>query len=139
MNRRMSRATGVAALVLVTVAACGTDDGPGTPEGSAPSASPSSSAPSASPTTSSSATPENPATAADLAGTWRDDAKDWTVRFAEDGTFSEDFEGVPEFRSGTYEVSDGVVQLMGGDGNTDRGTVKDGTLVFRLGTLVRQQ
>ncbi len=37
------------------------------------------------------------------------------------------------------EVSDGVVQLMGADGNTDRGTVKDGTLVFRLGTLVRQQ
>ncbi len=46
---------------------------------------------------------------------------------------------MPKFRTGDYEVSDGVVQLMGADGNTDRGTVKDGTLVFRLGTLVRQQ
>ncbi len=137
MNRRMSRATGVAALVLVTVAACGTDDGPGTPEGSSPSPSASSSTPSASP--SSAAPTEDPATAADLAGTWRDDAKDWTVTFRADGTFTEDFQGVPKFRTGDYEVSDGVVQLIGGDGNTDRGTVKDGTLVFRLGTLVRQQ
>lgn len=133
MNRRMSLATGVAALALSTLAACGSDDGPGTPEGSSPSSSASASA---SPT--SAAPTEDPADAADLAGTWRDDEVDWTVTFKADGTFSEDFQGVPEFRTGDYEVTDGVVTLMGGDGNDDEGTIKDGTLVFKLGTLVRQ-
>lgn len=131
MNRRMSLATGVAALALSTLAACGSDDGPGTPEGSSPSSSASASPTSAAPT-------EDPADAADLAGTWRDDEVDWTVTFKADGTFSEDFQGVPEFRTGDYEVTDGVVTLMGGDGNDDEGTIKDGTLVFKLGTLVRQ-
>lgn len=138
MNRRMSLATGLATLALCTVAACGTDDGPGTPEGSTPS--PSASA-TTEPTEGSPSTPsasKNPSTAADLAGTWRDDAADWTVTFRTNGTFSEDFQGVPEFRTGTYEVTDGVVRLMGGDGNTTRGTVKDGKLVFKLGTLVKQ-
>ena len=60
------------------------------------------------------------------------------MTFKADGTFSEDFQGVPEFRTGDYEVTDGVVTLMGGDGNDDEGTIKDGTLVFKLGTLVRQ-
>ncbi|MCR4514836.1 lipocalin family protein [Aeromicrobium sp. 50.2.37] len=129
----MSLATGVAALALSTLAACGSDDGPGTPEGSSPSSSASASA---SPT--SAAPTEDPADAADLAGTWRDDEVDWTVTFKADGTFSEDFQGVPEFRTGDYEVTDGVVTLMGGDGNDDEGTIKDGTLVFKLGTLVRQ-
>lgn len=133
MNRRMSLATGVAALALATLAACGSDDGPGTPDGSSPS--PSASA-SASPT--SAAPTGDPADAADLAGTWRDDEADWTVTFKADGTFSEDFQGVPEFRTGDYEVADGVVTLQGGDGNDDEGTIKDGTLVFKLGTLVRQ-
>lgn len=133
MNRRMSLATGVAALALSTLAACGSDDGPGTPEGSSPSSSASASS---SPT--SAAPTEDPADAADLAGTWRDDEVDWTVTFKADGTFSEDFQGVPEFRTGDYEVTDGVVTLMGGDGNDDEGTIKDGTLVFKLGTLVRQ-
>lgn len=133
MNRRMSLATGIAALALSTLAACGSDDGPGTPEGSSPSSSASASA---SPT--SAAPTEDPADAADLAGTWRDDEADWTVTFKADGTFSEDFQGVPEFRTGDYEVTDGVVTLMGGDGNDDEGTIKDGTLVFKLGTLVRQ-
>ncbi len=135
MNRRMSLATGVAALALNTLAACGSDDGPGTPDGSSPSPSTSASA-SESPTA---AEPTgDPADAADLAGTWRDDEADWTVTFKADGTFSEDFQGVPEFRTGDYEVADGVVTLQGGDGNDDEGTIKDGTLVFKLGTLVRQ-
>lgn len=133
MNRRMSLATGLCALALTTLAACGTDDGPGTDEGSTPSASASASE---SPTTGSST--QDPASAADLAGTWRDDAADWTVRFEADGTFTEDFEGVPDFRTGDYEVSDGVVTLMGGDGNDTEGTIEDGTLVFDLGTLVPQ-
>lgn len=138
MNRRMSLATGLAALALCTVAACGTDDGPGTDEGSTPSPSASATQPSTSESPSAPAASEDPATAADLAGTWRDDEADWTVTFRADGTFSEDYQGVPKFRTGDYEVTDGVVELMGGDGNTTRGTVKDGTLVFKLGTLVRQ-
>jgi hypothetical protein len=133
----MSLATGLAALALLTVAACGTDAGPGTPEGSSPSPSASATA-EPSESASSPAQGEDPATAADLAGTWRDDEADWTVTFKSDGTFTEDYQGVPDFRTGDYEVTDGVVELMGGDGNTTRGTVKDGTLVFRLGTLVKQ-
>jgi len=135
MKRRMSLATGAAALLstlaLGTLAACTSDDGPGTPDGSTPSAS-------ASESPSSGASSEDPADAADLAGTWRDEEADWTVTFKADGTFTEDFQGVPEFRTGDYEVTDGVVTLMGGDGNDDEGTIEDGTLVFKLGTLVRQ-
>ena len=134
MNRLGRLATGASVLLLVALGACGTDDGPGTPEGSGPSSS--AGAPESSPT--SAAPTENPATAADLAGTWRDDEADWTVRFTADGTFTEDFQGVPEFRTGTYTVTDGVVTLMGGDGNDTEGRVEDGKLVFELGTLVRQ-
>ena len=134
MNRRMSLATGASVLLLGVLGACGTDDGPGTPDDPASSTS---TAPSE-PAPSSSAPAEDPQAAADLVGTWRDDEEDWTVRFAADGTFSEDYQGVPEFRTGDYTVADGVVTLQGGDGNDDEGRVEDGTLVFRLGTLVRQ-
>jgi hypothetical protein len=134
MNRLDRLAAGVVVVLLAGLGACGTDDGPGTPEGSGPSSS--AGATESSPTTA--APTEDPASAADLAGTWRDEEADWTVRFDADGTFSEDFQGVPEFRTGTYTVADGVVTLSGGDGNDDEGRIEDGTLVFKLGTLERQ-
>lgn len=75
----------------------------------------------------------------EIAGTWRSDAEDWTVHFAPDGTFVEDFQGNKGMRSGTWSVEGDVVALEGGDGNTDKGTIVNDTLEFRLGTLVRSQ
>lgn len=75
----------------------------------------------------------------DIAGTWRSDAEDWTVHFAPDGSFVEDFQGNKGMRSGTWSVKGDVVALEGGDGNTDKGTIVNDTLEFRLGTLIRGQ
>ena len=74
---------------------------------------------------------------AELAGSWHDKAENWTVHFSDDGTFSEDFQGNLEVRTGTYTIVDGVVTLEGGDGNADKGTIKGETIEFRLGTLKR--
>ncbi|TXJ05150.1 MAG: hypothetical protein E6Q27_06280 [Aeromicrobium sp.] len=73
--------------------------------------------------------------ALDLVGSWHDPAENWTVHFHDDGTFSEDFQGNVDMRTGTWTILDGVVTLEGGDGNSDQGTVKGETIEFRLGTL----
>jgi hypothetical protein len=125
MKRRMTMATAVVALALVTLSGCGTDDNP---PAAAPSTSPSSTTPSADPTT--------PA-ASDLAGDWHDVKAQWTVHFHDDGTFVEDFEGVTDFRVGKYTVVGTTVSLIGDEGDTDVGKIEGDTLVFRLGTLTR--
>ncbi|MGB9013369.1 MAG: hypothetical protein WCB95_11030 [Aeromicrobium sp.] len=77
-----------------------------------------------------------------LRGDWEDPQAEWVVHLEEDGTFTEDFEGLTDFRVGTYEVEGDIVRLLGDDGNTDEGTVVgsgDTTqLEFNLGTLTRQ-
>jgi hypothetical protein len=93
---------------------------------------------SASASDSPSATPEVPATAEDLVGDWAAPSAEWTVHFKDDGTFVEDYQGVTDFRVGTYEIADGTVSLIGDDGNTDKGAVEGDTLVFKLGTLARK-
>ena len=45
------------------------------------------------------------------------------MHFEEDGTFTEDFEGLTDFRVGKYEVEGDIVRLIGDDGNTDEGKV----------------
>lgn len=136
MNARMTMTTGLVAVMVVALAACGTDEEPGgnaaTPSPNA-SESTSESAPAPAPSDSA-GTPE---ATTDLVGEWQDPKADWTVRFNSDGSFTEDFEGVTDFRVGTYSLKDGVVSLEGDDGNTDRGTVDGTTLTFRLGSLQR--
>lgn len=83
-------------------------------------------------------TPTTISTAADLVGDWQDVQAEWTVHFLDDGTYVEDFEGVTDFRVGTYELSGTDVSLIGGDGNTDKGTVEGVSLTFQLGTLTRK-
>ncbi len=74
---------------------------------------------------------------ADLVGSWHDPNVNWTVHFHDDGTFTEDFQGNTDMRSGDFTVEKGVVTLIGGDGNNNSGTIKDETIEFRLGTLTR--
>ena len=133
MNRRMTVATalGTGALALGLLAGCGTDEKP-----SPPLTQPTASATTPSAEPSASATAGSPATAADLVGDWADTEADWTVHFKDGGKFTMDYEGVTDFMSGTYTLEDGKVTLEGGDG-VDEGTVKDDTLVFKLGTLER--
>jgi len=80
-----------------------------------------------------------PTTSADLHGDWSDPAAEWTVHFHEDGTYSSDYQGVKDFLSGTYKLTDGQVQLISGEGDTDLGKVQGDTLVFKLGTLTRDE
>ncbi len=78
------------------------------------------------------------AAAVELTGDWRDAKADWTVHFAEDGTFVEDYQGIEEFRRGSYSVDGETVTLEGDDGNPSTGTLSGNTIVFKLGTLKRQ-
>jgi hypothetical protein len=129
MKRRMTMATAVAALALVTLSGCGTDaNPPAAAPSTSPSTSPSSTTPSADPTT--------PA-ASDLAGDWHDVKAQWTVHFHDDGTFVEDFKGLTDFRVGKYTVDGTTVSLIGDEGDTDVGKIEGDTLVFKLGTLTR--
>ena len=129
MKLRMTLATVV--LGLGTLAACGTEDEPETTTAPTPSATSETPAPTQEPAAGA------PQTAEDLVGVWSDPEADWTVTFEADGTFTEDFQGVEGFRTGTYSLEDGTVTLEGGDGNADPGTVEGDTLVFKLGTLTR--
>lgn len=138
-ERKLSRTQvwtiGAALTACLLLAACGEDDP--TPESSATpsatsSAAPSEPAPSATP---SSAVPQ---TASDLVGTWRDDAADWTARFAADGTFTWDYQGNADFLTGTYTLESGVVTFSGLDGNDLVGQATPDGLVFDLGTLTRR-
>ena len=92
----------------------------------------------ATPTETTPTAPATISTAADLVGDWQDTKVPWVVHFKDDGTYSEDFQGMKDFRVGTYEVSGTDVSLIGGDGDTDKGTIEGETLVFRLGTLTRK-
>lgn len=86
-------------------------------------------------------TPSAPATisaAADLVGDWQDSSVPWVVHFKADGTYSEDYKDLKDFRVGTYEVSGTEVSLIGGDGETDKGSIDGDKVSFRLGTLTRK-
>lgn len=130
MKTRMTLATGLCATVLA-LAGCGTtsggDDADPTPTPSATSA----------PATEAPDDDSTPQSATDLVGEWDDPEAEWTVRFEEDGSFTEDFQGIADFRTGTYELEDGIVTLNGGDGDSTRGSVEGDALAFRLGTLTR--
>jgi len=131
MRIRVTIAMSAAALLVLTGCNSGDDD----PTPGDPSPSSSASATTATPTpTSATTTPE---TAADLVGDWHDTDADWVVHFHDDGTFTEDYTGVKDFRTGEYEVASGTVTLKGGDGNADEGKIEGTSIVFRLGTLTR--
>ncbi len=117
-----------AAILLAVLSACGPVGG-----GDDPTTAPSdtSSSPTAPATN---AVPEEPA---DLVGDWEDPKEKWTVHFRDDGTFTEDYQGVEDFRVGEYAIDDGTVTLEGADGNADEGTIEGETLEFKLGTLER--
>ena len=124
MKLRMTHATGLAATALLALAGCnfgGEDPAP---------------KPSSSTSATASATATTPG-AKELVGDWADTEADWTVHFNEDGTFVEDFQGITDFRVGTYKVDGETVSLIGDDGNTTTGTITGVTLVFTLGTLIR--
>lgn len=112
----------LAAVLLSGVAGCSKDE---------PAAAPETSSTTPSPTVPS----DDPRSA--LVGSWRADQADWTVHFAADGTFTEDFEGNVDFRRGTYRVEDGIVFLVGDDGNTTEGELSGETINFKLGMLER--
>ncbi len=134
--KRRTQAWAVAPMLatILLLGACGEEEPDTAPEPtSTSSASPEPSA--TEPTADPSATPGTPQTAADLVGTWRDDATDWTAHFAADGTFTWDYQGNADFLTGTYTLADGVVTFSGLDGNDLAGQVTEGGLVFTLGTL----
>jgi len=125
----MTMVTAIAGLALLGLGACGKSDEPAdrpTPTETTTSSSPS--APTSDPT-------EDPASG--LTGDWHDVDAQWVVHFHDDGTYVEDFEGVKDFRVGTYDIDGATVSLIGDDGNTDKGTIEGDTLVFKLGTLTR--
>lgn len=134
MKMRMALATFSLAVGAFALTACslpGTDQADPTPTET----------PSATPTTATATTPTTPAmisTAADLVGDWQDAKVPWVVHFRDDGTYSEDYQGLEDFRVGTYEVSGPEVSLIGGDGDTDKGSIEGDTVVFKLGTLTRK-
>jgi hypothetical protein len=134
MRTRMTWATAVAAVALTVLAGCGSDDSDGgSTGGSRPS-------PTATTPSDVTATPSvDPSTegAIALRGEWHDPEADWIVHFHEDGTYTEDFQGMTDFRVGKYAVDGATVSLIGDDGNTDKGTVEGDSLVFKLGTLTR--
>lgn len=112
----------LAAVLLSGVAGCSKEE---------PSTAPESSSTTPSPTVPS----DDPRSA--LVGSWRADDADWTVHLAADGTFTEDFEGNVDFRRGTFRVEDGIVFLVGDDGNTTEGELSGDTINFKLGMLER--
>lgn len=124
MNRRMTMVTAIVSLALVGLGGCGKSDDP-------------KDSPTTSKTTTTPTTEPTPDAAAELVGDWHDVAAKWVVHFHEDGTYVEDFQGVKDFRVGTYAVDGSTVSLIGDDGNTDKGTIEGETLVFKLGTLTR--
>jgi hypothetical protein len=125
MNLRMTLATSVAVTALLALSGCN-DSGDKAEPGASPSTSES-----VSPSTS--ATPDT----ADLVGTWSDEEAEWTVHFNDDGTFVEDYQGLTDFRVGTYSVDGETVSLKGDDGITTTGSIVGVTLAFKLGTLIR--
>ncbi len=135
MNRRMRIATlAVLAACAAPLAGC-TSDAPVDAGDPSTAAAPTSPGPTPSVDSSSKG-------AIAIRGDWEDPKAKWVVHFEEDGTFTEDFEGLTDFRVGKYEVEGDIVRLLGDDGNTDEGKVIGSgdttTLEFKLGTLTRQ-
>lgn len=129
MNRRMTMVTAIVGLALLGLGACGESDPPADkPAAGETSTTGSPSTPTAEPTSDA---------ASELVGDWQDADAKWVVHFHDDGTYVEDFEGVKDFRVGTYTVDGSTVSLIGDDGNTDEGQIESETLVFKLGTLTR--
>ena len=126
MKRRMTMVTAIAGLALVGLGGCGKSDDPKDPPATSKTT-----------TTATPTTPEPSDAASELVGDWHDVDAKWVVHFHADGTYVEDFEGVTDFRVGTYAVDGSTVSLIGDDGNTDKGTIEGETLVFKLGTLTR--
>lgn len=120
MNIRVAFASIAFVLVLAT-AGCATENGNEPPP-----------APTATPTS-----PQTTEQVSEIVGTWEDESVEWVVHFAADGTFTEDFQGHEDFRTGVWREAGGTVYLEGGDGNTSEGTFADGKIKFRLGTLER--
>ncbi len=141
MNLRMTVATWIAIAASATaLSACGSSDETDQADPSSPSTTST-----ADPTPSPSATPSVDSStdgAIAIRGDWEAPDADWIVHFQEDGSYSEDFQGVTDFRVGTYEVDGETVRLIGDDGNTDEGKVSgsgdDLQIAFNLGTLTRQ-
>ena len=135
MNARMRVATlGMLAMSTGLLASCGTDDPP-VPRDASTTEAPATPRPTPSVDSSSSG-------AIAIRGDWEAPEAELIVHFEEDGTFTEDFQGLSDFRVGKYEVEGDIVRLIGDDGNTDEGKVAgsgdDTTLEFKLGTLTRQ-
>jgi hypothetical protein len=129
MNRRMTMVTAIIGLALLGLGACGKSDDPkDSPATTETTTTGSPSTPTSDPTSDA---------ASALVGDWHDVEAKWVVHFHKDGTFVEDFEGVTDFRVGTYTVDGSTVSLIGDDGNTDPGKIEGETLVFKLGTLTR--
>ncbi|GAA1727244.1 hypothetical protein [Aeromicrobium alkaliterrae] len=138
MNRRTRVWTVALTLVAgLALSACGEDD-PGVESDPSPTPSATESTPAPTTAAPTSEAPALPQVAADLVGTWRDDAADWTATFAADGTFTWDYQGNADFLTGTYTLANGVVTFSGLDGNDLAGDVTDAGLVFTLGTLTRR-
>ena len=135
--KHLGRAAATAAALLV-LAGCGqgTQSKPGA---HAPStSSPTTVATPSSPPASSPPTSDPGDTVDAYAGQWHSSSADWTVHLSSDGSFVEDFQGNEGIRSGTWEAKGTHLILHGGDGEDDTGTIKGDTIVFRLGTLTRQ-
>lgn len=135
MNRRMSVAT-VGALTATVALLSGCSSGGSTsPRDPATASAPSEPGPTPSVDSSASGSIA-------IRGDWEAPEAEWIVHFEEDGTFTEDFESLTDFRVGKYEVEGDVVRLIGDDGNTDEGKVSgsgdDTQIEFNLGTLKRQ-
>ncbi len=134
MKKHMAIATFALVVVLFALGACSksgsssADPAPTTTAAAAPTTAPTSPATIA-PTISS---------AKDLVGDWESPKSEWVVHFKSDGTFVEDFQGLKDFRVGTYAVSGTEVSLVGGDGNADKGRIDGESLIFPLGTLTRK-
>src|SRR5699024_892375 len=78
--------------------------------------------------------------AENIVGDWTAAKSEWTVHFKSVGTFVEDFQCFEDFRVGRYTVKVDEVTLVGGDGYSDVGTIKDdGRLKFKLGTLTKEE
>lgn len=128
MKLRMALATGALGLAVATLSGCGSSDPAETP----PPATPTSETPTPSPSASTLGDE-----AAALVGDWEIPSEDYVLHLKDDGTFVQDFQGLKDFRTGTFTVEGETISLVGGDGDTDEGTVTGDTLVFQLGTATR--
>lgn len=109
----------LAAVLMAALAACGeeTSDTTGPTESTTATES-------ASPTepTESSTSPGGADRYEKIAGTWRSTNGEWVLHLEADRTFTQDFAGAEQMRSGTYRLDGNKFRLKGGHGDIDRGT-----------------